>query len=158
MSILHDRWNYTNADGRRRYWRANAVVLVDTKILAECRWETTEPQASGVGHDAWDAMSQADAADGYVWKCPHCDDPDTDGEVHMYCGELDSHRSTPQGTLADAVRDLEEDSERMRQTLRGILVFVPPADMTREQIIAAYREHARRCLDGEDDDPYDVED
>jgi hypothetical protein len=158
MSILHDQWNYTDADGRRRYWRANAVVLVDTVIFAECRWETTKPQASGVGSDAWDAMAQADAVDGSVWKCPHCDDPDPDGELHMYCSEWATLAATPQGTLADAVRDLEGDSERMRQTLRGILVFVPPADMTRDDIIAAYREHARRCLDGEDDDPYDVED
>jgi len=155
MSIIADAWSYTDAGSSRRYFRNNAVVYVDTDIYNECRWETTEPQDSGVAHDAWAAMAAADAADGFVWKCPHCHDDDPDGELHMYCGQgpdADFDRTTPQGSLADAVRQLEYDADQMRQTLRGIIVFDPPADMTREDIIAAYREHARRCLEDDWDD------
>lgn len=160
MSIVHDQWQYTDADGQRRYFRANATVLVDTSIHAECRWETVEPRVTGVADDVWDAMAACDAADDYVWKCPHCDDPDPDGELHMFCGQDLSHLYDPDRrptNLAAAVEDLEEEAERMRQTLRGILVFVPPPDMTLEQVLAAYREHARQGLEGFDDD-FGVED
>ena len=154
MSLVHDQWQYTDADGRRRYFRANATVFVDTSINERCRWETIEPRADGVADDVWDAMYAADTADGYVWKCPHCDDPDPDGELHMYCGQdlshLYDHDRRPTN-LAAAVEDLEEEAERMRQTLRGILVFVPPPDMTVQQVVDAYREHARQGLEGFDE-------
>lgn len=153
MSLVHDQWQYTDVDGRRRYFRANATVLVDTHIHERCRWETVEPRADGVADDVWDAMAAADAADGYVGKCQHCDDPD--GELHTHCGQdlshLYDHDRRPTN-LAAAVEDLEDEAERMRQTLRGILVFVPPPDMTVQQVVDAYREHARQGLEGFDDE------
>ncbi|NBR00531.1 MAG: hypothetical protein EBT97_08785 [Actinobacteria bacterium] len=148
MSLIADEWSYTDAGSSRRYFRNNAVVHIGESIYSECRWETFDPAASGVASDVWEAMASADAADGFVWRCPHCGDPDPDGEMHVYCQAIIIGRPALQDALQDAVREFSVDADQLRRTLRDILAFDPPDNMTREDVIAAYREHARRCLGG----------
>lgn len=160
MILTTDEWRCTSTGQFIRYWRKNAVVYCDTSINDTCRWEVHNPPTSGTADDAWRAMYDADRVDGFKWVCPSCHSDDTDGEMHMYCRDADGNyrpleydRSEPRhrSSFGDAVSAIEAEFERMQETLRGFLVFEPPAHMTREQIIAAYREHARQGLEGFDD-------
>jgi hypothetical protein len=142
-------WEYTESEGSRRYYRANATVFVNTKNSERCRWETTEPRAEGFADDAWAAMGAADAADGYVWKCPHCDDPDPDGELHMYCGHRQSH---PHGSgcspITAAIANFDKNARQMQQALGDILHFQPSPEMSIDQVVERYQELAQQGLQG----------
>ncbi len=160
MILTTDEWQCTTTDHVIRYWRKNAVVYVDRSAYETCRWEVHNPPALGTADDAWKAMHAADQADGFKWVCPACHSDDTDGEIHMFCRdengnfralEYDPPEPRHRSSFADAFSAIEGEFERMQETLRGFLVFEPPAHMTREQIIAAYREHARQGLEGFDE-------